>query len=141
MRLETKVLAALFGGGFVVTGESLSRLVTIPQDLSRLYWILPYSIAVAALGVLTVSLVLRRVQIQMIPATLLPAIYLICCLSVAVLSLPSSLVPGFAPPLWAVFSAQGLLLASAWANYQSLEFTEEEPQDPTSASQLPTAGI
>ena len=132
MRLETKVLAALFGGGFVVTGESLSRLVTIPQDLSRLYWILPYSVALAALGVLTVSLGLGRAQVKKIPATLLPAIYLICCLSVAVLSLPPSLVPGLAPPLWVVFSAQGLLLASAWAHYHSLEYAEEEAEAPPS---------
>jgi len=135
VRQETKVLVALFGGGFIATSESLSKLVTVPQELSGLYWILPYSVALAALGVLTVSLGLGRAQVKKIPATLLPAIYLICCLSVAVLSLASSLVPGFAPPLWVVFSAQGLLLASAWAHYRSLEHTEEEPQDPTSASE------
>jgi len=131
VKQDTKVLAALFGGGFIATGESLSRLVTFPQDLSRL-WIFPFSVALASLAFLTASLVLRRARVQKIPASMLPAMYLVCCLSVAVLSLPPSLVPGLAPPLWVVFSGQGLLLASAWAHYHSLEYAEEEAEAPPS---------
>ncbi|HUK80778.1 MAG TPA: hypothetical protein VLU91_08985 [Nitrososphaerales archaeon] len=135
MRQETKVLAVLFGGGFIATSESLSRLIAIPQDLSRLYWVLPFSIALASLIGLTVSLALGRAHVRKIPAALLPALYLSSCLSVAFLSLPSSLVPGFAPPTLVVFAAQGLLLTSAWAHFRSLEYTDEEPEAPPSASE------
>ena len=133
MRKETKVLVALFGGGFIATSESLSRLITIPQALPRIYWVFPFSVALASLVVLTVSIAIGRAHVRKIPTTLLPAFYLTCCLSVAVIGLSSSLVPGFAAPLWVIFAAQGLLLASAWANYRSLESVDEEAEAPSSA--------
>ena len=128
MQRLAKVLALLFVGGlgFLLIAGCLCKTISIPPYLSELLWVLPFSAASASLVFLTGSLALGLEQGRRIPAHIASAMYLVCCPSLAILGLSSSLRLGVEPPIWIRFAAPTLVLASAWVYYRLLDYSDEE---------------
>ena len=136
VRKASRILAGLLGGAILVTCESPVGPAILSANLSRIWWILILSAASVSLVVLTLAPLLSYVGVKTIPARLLSALYLFCCPSLAVLSLPSSLSPSAAPPAWVGFAVPAMLLTSAWAYYCSLKYSDEEREGTPGASDL-----
>ena len=130
VRRASKVLTAMLVGGLLVTCVSPLWFATA-RGLVTLWWILPLGVALASLALLAGSLVLGRVLVRRIPARLVSTLYLLCCPSLASLSLPASLSPATAPPGWVVLAAPGMLLTTAWAHYRWLKYFDEREEGPS----------
>ena len=128
MRRASKVLTVTFVGGLLVTCVSSLGLAAA-GDIVIPWWTLPFGVALASLAILAGSLVFSGVFVRRVPARLLSTLYLLCCPSLAALSLPGSLSPAMAPPVWAGPTASAMLVASAWAYYRSLKYSDEGEEE------------
>jgi hypothetical protein len=138
VRKATKILLALLGGCVFAIDRPPTGL-SISLALSQSWWILPFSVVLVSLAVLTSSLFLGAFVTERIPARLLSTSYLVCCPLLAVLSLSSSVSIALAPPAWVGLAAPALLLASAWGYYRSLKYSGEEEEEPRT-DHLPACG-
>jgi len=129
VRRASKVLTVTFVGGLLVACVSSLGLATA-GDIVTLWWTLPFVVALASLAILAGSLVFGGVFVRRVPAKLLSTLYLLCCPSLAAFSLPASLSPAMAPPVWAGLAASAMLLTSAWAYYRSLKYSDEGEEEP-----------
>lgn len=123
VRKSTKILVALLGGCLLAIGKTLPGFA-ISSDLTKSWWILPFTVATVSLVILTGSVVLGRFIVGRIPSKLPSALYLVSCPTLAVLSLPTSLPVVTVPPLWVGYAAPALLLTSAWVHYRSLKYSD-----------------
>jgi len=127
VRRVTKILVGLLIGVAFAACKPPFEL-EISSALSRFWWVLPFTFALASLAVMTVASLMGQLWGRGIPARFLSRVYLMVCPSLAILGILATFPTAQAPPPWVGFAVPVLLFTSAWVHYHSLGYDEAQGQ-------------